>query len=354
MPELRLMYAHNWEDPQLEIEALDIKPGDAVVAIAGGGCTALSLLAQGPRRLHAVDCNPAQVHLLRLKLAAVSALAPSDAAEFLGGFPSQRRLDVFASLAGVLDEDTARFWSEHRTAIANGVLTQGRIERYFAFVRPLLRAVHPSRRVEQLFAQPTIDAQDRFYRDRWNTRAWRSLFLLGHKRILDRVLDPAFYRHVVARNLPAELHARAERCITSLPISENYFLSWILRGRYPEAGRPPYLNDGRCAAYAGRLETHVADLRAFLRRQPDSSVEKFYLSNVAEWLADEEIEPLFREVTRVARDGATVCYRALMVDRPLPQPVARQLEEDADVSAAFARRDRAFVNSAFHVVTVRK
>lgn len=359
MSEHRVMYAHNWEDPQLEIETLDIQPDDEVIAIAGGGCTALSLLARGPRALHAIDCNPAQIHLLQLKLAAVRSLATTDAVGFLGGVPAVRRGDTFASIAHSLPEETARFWGQRQREIDRGVVSQGKIERYFALLRLLLRAVHPKRRIEELFEQRSIEAQQRFYRDRWNTPGWRRAFLLGHKRILDRALDPSFYRHVVARNLPAELHGRAERCLTQLPIGENYFLSWILRGRYPEsaASHPPYLHPSAKDAlnrYGERLETHVADIGAFLRTRPDSSCDKFYLSNVTEWLGEDEIAPLFREVIRVARDGATISYRALMVDRPLPDSIAALLEENVEQSSAHASRDRAFVNTAFHVARVRK
>ena len=359
MSDDRVMYAQNWEDPELETTALDIRPDDEVVAIAGGGCTVLSLLARGPRRLHAIDCNRAQVHLLRLKLAAVRRLPPGDAAEFLGAAPGIRRRAMFESIAEQLPRETADFWRHNSRAIENGVISQGKIERYFAALRWLLRAVHPSRRVEELFAQPTLEAQRRFYRDRWNTPGWRRIFLLGHKRIIDRALDPSFYRHVVARNLPAELHARAERCLTELPIADNYFLSWILRGRYPAlaTGRPLYLQPTSREAlqrYESRLETHVADVRDFLRARPDSSCDKFYLSNVTEWLPEDALGPFFEEVIRVARNGATICYRALMVDRPLPGSAVARLEEDIDRSQTLARCDRAFVNTAFHVVTVRK
>jgi S-adenosylmethionine-diacylglycerol 3-amino-3-carboxypropyl transferase len=219
--------------------------------------------------------------------------------------------------------------------------------------------VHPARRIEELFAQPTLEAQRRFYDERWNTAGWRRAFLLGHKRILDRALDPSFYRYVEARNLSRELHERAGRCMTELPIGDNYFLSWILRGRYPDhaAARPPYLLAGAAgplAESAGRLEIHHADIRDFLRSRPDASCDKFYLSNVAEWLRGDEVAAFFDEVVRVARDGATVCYRALMVDRPLPARLRRRLHEDTARSAALAASDRAFVNAGFHAVTVRR
>ena len=355
----RLMYAQNWEDPRLELAALDIRESDEVIAIAGAGCTTLSLLAEGPRRIHAVDRSPAQVHLLLLKLAAVRSLPFGTACEFLGGTASSQRLEMLDAIQPALAGDASRFWESRREEIRRGVLSQGRIERYFAILRWFLRLVHPRARIDEAFEEKAPEAQRAFYRDRWDTGGWRRMFLLAHKRILDRVLDPSFYRYVTARNLPNELRERAGRCMTELPLANNYFLSWIFRGCYPRAAdaRPPYLLEAskpKLERFAGRLETHHTDIRDFMRSRADSSCDKFYLSNVTEWLPEAEVAPFFEEVIRVARDGATLCYRALMIDRPLPAAVAGRLHEDRARSEDLARSDRAFVNAGFHVLTVRK
>jgi S-adenosylmethionine-diacylglycerol 3-amino-3-carboxypropyl transferase len=297
--------------------------------------------------------------MLRLKLAAAMQLPAWKATGFLGGLPANDRVATLASLNAALPGETARFWNDRLRQVKSGVLAHGRIERYFAVLRWVLGWVHSRSRIDALFEQPTLKSQRSYYRDRWDTRGWRRLFLLAHKRILDRALDPSFYRHVEARNLPEELRERAERCMTVLPLADNYFLSWILRGRYPggSTARPPYLLPGARKSLlrsVGGLETHHADIREFLRSRPDSSCDKFYLSNVAEWLPEEEVAAFFEEVIRVARDGAVVCYRALMVDRPLPAALADRLQEDAARSAALSAGDRAFVNAGFHVVTVRK
>ncbi len=355
----RLLYGQNWEDSAVEVAALKIVPTDRVIAVAGAGCTALTLLAQGPQCLHAVDRSAAQLHLLRLKLAAVCQLRPGQAAGFLGGFGAERRLDMLEALAPRLDADTAYFWSQRRELIERGVISQGRVEQYFGFIRRLLRLAHSRQRVEEVFEQKTLEAQQSFYRDHWDTIGWRALFLLAHKRLLDQVLDPAFYQYVNGRGLSRDLRERAERCMTKLPIRNNYFLSWILRGRYcdDELGRPAYLWPVAAAAlrqYQDRLNTYHADIRSFLRTMPDSGVDKFYLSNVSEWLPDDELGPFFEEVGRVARDGAIVCYRALIADRRLPASVETLFEESRAYSAELAARDRAFINVGFHVLTVRK
>lgn len=354
-----LLYGQNWEDSAIELAALKVVRDDRVIAVGGAGCTVLSLLAQRPRQLYAVDRNPAQLHLLRLKFTAVSRLAPGQATAFLGGTEDKGRLATFQMLAPHLDADTAQFWRSHADKIKNGVISQGRVERYFSMIRRLLRLIHSRRRIEQVFAQHSLEAQRCFYRDRWDTFGWRALFALANKKLLDRVLDPAFYQYVDGHGLSHDLRKRAERCMTTLPVINNYLLSWILRGRYGsgEEAWPEYLKSAASAALRAQQDTlHVAeaDLVAFLRTRPDSSADKLYLSNVSEWLADRDLGPFFTEVARVARDGAIVCYRALIADRPLPASVRPLFEENSAASAEFAVRDRAFINVAFHVLTVRK
>jgi S-adenosylmethionine-diacylglycerol 3-amino-3-carboxypropyl transferase len=354
-----LLYGQNWEDSAVELAALKVGRDDRVVAVGGAGCTVLSLLAQRPRQLYAVDRNAAQLHLLRLKLAAVSRLEPRHATAFLGGTEDNGRLATFQMLAPHLDPDAAKFWAGHADKIKRGVISQGRVERYFGVIRRLLRLIHSRRLTEQVFEQPSLEAQRHFYQDHWNTFGWRALFALAHKKMLDRVLDPAFYQYVDGRGLSRDLRERAERCMTTLPVGSNYFLSWILRGRYGsgEEAWPEYLKSAASdplRLHQSALRIVEADLTAFLRTQPDSSADKLYLSNVSEWLADRDVGPFFAEVARVARHGATVCYRALMADRPLPASVRPLFDENSTESADFAARDRAFINVGFHVLTVRK
>ncbi len=66
-----LVYAQIWEDPEVDMEALRIRPGERVVTIASGGCNALSYLAADPGCVEAVDLNASHVALTRLKLAAL-------------------------------------------------------------------------------------------------------------------------------------------------------------------------------------------------------------------------------------------------------------------------------------------
>ncbi len=50
-----LVYPQIWEDPLVDLEALSLKEGEHLVAIASGGCNILSYLATSPIRITAVD-----------------------------------------------------------------------------------------------------------------------------------------------------------------------------------------------------------------------------------------------------------------------------------------------------------
>ena len=67
----KLVFTHNWEDPESDHAALKIKKDDAVLAITSGGCNVLGFLLFDPAIIYSIDINPAQTWLLELKIAAV-------------------------------------------------------------------------------------------------------------------------------------------------------------------------------------------------------------------------------------------------------------------------------------------
>ncbi|MEO1456252.1 MAG: DUF3419 family protein [Pseudomonadota bacterium] len=66
-----LVYSQIWEDPEVDLEGLELAPGSRVLTISSGGCNALSYLAADPSAVIAVDLNHHHIHLARLKQAAL-------------------------------------------------------------------------------------------------------------------------------------------------------------------------------------------------------------------------------------------------------------------------------------------
>lgn len=72
------IYAFAWEDPKVDLQFLDLQPDDHMLILTSGGCNALEYALAGPERIHCVDMNPCQGHLLELKIAAMTALQYED------------------------------------------------------------------------------------------------------------------------------------------------------------------------------------------------------------------------------------------------------------------------------------
>ena len=70
----RLVYPQIWEDPVVDMAALEIGPGHEVIAIASGGCNVLSYLTADPAGVTAVDLNGAHIALGKLKICALQNL----------------------------------------------------------------------------------------------------------------------------------------------------------------------------------------------------------------------------------------------------------------------------------------
>ncbi|TIX29361.1 MAG: DUF3419 family protein, partial [Mesorhizobium sp.] len=66
-----LVYPQIWEDPDVDMEAMQLGAGHRIVTIASGGCNILAYLTRSPERIDAVDLNAAHIALNRMKLEAV-------------------------------------------------------------------------------------------------------------------------------------------------------------------------------------------------------------------------------------------------------------------------------------------
>ena len=78
------IYAFTWEDARTDSRLLKINNDDVILAITSAGDNILSYALERPKRIHAVDLNPAQNHLLELKVAAFRSLCYQDVWKLFG------------------------------------------------------------------------------------------------------------------------------------------------------------------------------------------------------------------------------------------------------------------------------
>lgn len=109
------IYAFTWEDPREDDNILRFSSDDTVLAITSAGDNILhyALLPNPPKRIHAVDLNPAQNHLLELKLAALRALSYEQVFALFGDGKIANFKDLLIDkLAVHLSSQAFQFWMD--------------------------------------------------------------------------------------------------------------------------------------------------------------------------------------------------------------------------------------------------
>jgi S-adenosylmethionine-diacylglycerol 3-amino-3-carboxypropyl transferase len=351
-----IRYAQCWEDADVLLEALNVRPGDTCLSIASAGDNTLALLTRAPVRVIALDLSAAQLACLELRVAAYRALEHPELLELIGSRPSERRAGLYERCRPHLASATRAFWDARPEAIAMGIGGAGKFERYLAlFRRRVLPLVHSAGTRRALLAGGAPDERARFYGERWDTWRWRLIFHLFFSRfVMARAgRDPAFFRYVEG-DVAGRILARARHALTELDPAANPYLHWILTGQHgdalPLALRPEHFATIR--ANLDRLEWRQQSLEDFAAHATPRSVDRFNLSDIFEYVSPAAYQATLERLLTVARPGARLAYWNMLAPRSRPEALADRLRPLADLAARLHRADRAFFYSAFIVEEV--
>jgi len=357
-----VLYANAWEDPAVDRAALRIQPSDVVLSITSGGCNVLTFLLDDPRKVIALDLNPHQNHLLELKAAAFRKLSHRQLLAFFGVRTSSSRLALYRDrLRPDLSNAARRFWDGRPSKIARGLIHAGRYEKYMRLLRKvLITPTGRGRLARKMFEAGDPTERERLYRRRWLGPGWTLLTrVMLSRRLNSHFFDKAFFAYL-DRDVSFGRHfaAKAEHALVRLPMKDNYFLSYILFGRYyDERHLPPYLRRENFRMIRDRLDRIeiVTDGAAHhLAGLGDSSVAKFNFSNIFEWMTPRAFEDILRETVRVARDGAVLAYRNLLVPRERPASLERWIRPCPELAKPLGEADLSFIYDRYIVEQVEK
>jgi hypothetical protein len=178
-------YAQCWEDADVLLAGLDIRPGNVCLSIASAGDNVMAMLSRNPARVVALDLSPAQIACLELRVAAYRALDHAGLLELIGSRPSGRREELYRRCRGHLSGDARRFWDARPADIAMGIGSAGKFERYLSlFRRRVLPLIHSHRLVGEYLEAGDEAARALFYDKKWDCWRWRAIFRLFFSRFL--------------------------------------------------------------------------------------------------------------------------------------------------------------------------
>jgi S-adenosylmethionine-diacylglycerol 3-amino-3-carboxypropyl transferase len=373
-----LVYPQIWEDPDVDLLAMELTPEHRIATIASGGCNMLSYLAKGPASIDVADLNASHIALNRLKIAAFAHLpGHPDVMRFFGIANEPSNGQAYKQfIAPHLDFETRRYWEKRRL---NG---QKRIDVFNGnFYRTgllgrFIGASHMAARLygvdlTEIMEARTIEEQREFFDRkiapifdrkvvRWITARKSSLFGLG--------IPPRQFDELASltddRSLANVLRERVEKLACHFPLNENYFAWQAFARRYPrpEEGKlPPYLGRESYQPIKNNLDRvtlHHANFEAVLATKPVASMDRFVLLDAQDWMTDQQLNSLWREITRTAREGARIIFRTAaeksIVENRLATEVDRRWIYLRERSEQLNRKDRSAIYGGFHIYELAK
>jgi len=352
-----IRYAQCWEDADVLLEALRVRPGGSYVSIASAGDNVMALLSRGPRRVFALDVSPAQIACVALRAAAYRELGHSELLEFMGSTPSVRRPALYQRCRKHLAPGTRAFWDRRRHKLVQGIGDAGKFEKFLRLYRRyVLPLVHPRPRVERLFRTREQQGRQQFYDSAWNNRRWRwTARLFFSRSVVGRLgRDPRFFDYAEV-GLPEHLLRRAGYALSVLDPCQNPYLQWLLLGCHrsalPYALRPE--NFEAIRANLDRLDCRVQSLEDFLETPDAAELDGFNLSDIFEYMSADHAHRLLEKLIASGRKTARLVYWNLLVPRRRPERLARRLRPLDDLAAELLRRDKAFFYSALNVEEIQ-
>ena len=368
-----LVYPQIWEDPVIDMEAMQLKPDEHIVAIMSGGCNIFSYAASVPVRVTAVDLNPAHVALNKLKRCAAEKLP--DYATFHRFFAEADSADNVTAydtyLKPHLDADTRAYWESRdalgRTRVSyftTNIYRHGLLGRFIGAghalarmhgrnLRTLLRAKNKAE--QRAIFEAEIAPLFKKAHIRWLCERPSALFGLG--------IPPAQFEALKGKEkfMADVLHKRLERLICDFEFSDNYFAWQAFGRRYASGGPLPiYLQRESFDALRARalsVEVLHRSFTEYLASQPAGSCDAFVLLDAQDWMTDEQLTQLWSEIARTSKPGSRVIFRTAGEDTILPgripNDILNRFTYDEAKCRAWTARDRSSIYGGFHLYTLK-
>ena len=355
-----ILYSQCWEDPQMDRNAFQINSDDTVFSITSGGCNVLTFLLDNPRKVIALDLNPYQNYLLEFKIAAFKKLNYNELLEILGIRKSQQRIKLYYNIESLLSNKAREYWNNNFKKINHGIIHCGRYEKYMRLLRVTLGFLISKSLFRRFFEIEYKQDRIKLYAERWDNLRWRFFTrVLLSKRTMSLLFDKDFFKYLgESFSFGKHFAYKVEIALTSLAQKENYFLFYVLLGKfYGEKNLPYYLrkeNFDLVRNRVDRIEIITSSCEEYFSSLTDSSISKFNFTNIFEWMAPDVYEKLLRETIRVAEDKAIITYRNLLVPREHPASLDKNISSLKNLAETLHKCDKSFIYNNYVIEVVQK
>lgn len=327
------IYAFTWEDPRTDLEHLELTQNDSMFVITSAGDNALEYaISKQPRRIHCIDMNPCQNHLLELKLACIASDLPyEDFWKMFGDgkhpeFP--RLLDEV--LSPHLTSHAYQFWKHHSNAFEESFYKTGYSGWALRLAQALFSMYGLQDQVDKFVNATTLEEQTEIW-DRSLRKAimggWLIKLVLCNPIFLWNSLGVPMNQASMfmnegntARYLRDTVDPITRQSLVS---NDNYFYQLCLTQHYTKKSCPSYLteegfnalrNGVNGASPLSSFRLHTAPILSVLENLQDRSITKALIMDHMDWMdpkaPSKDATDEILAFKRVMKVGGTVYWRS--------------------------------------------
>lgn len=371
-----LVYPQIWEDPDVDIDALDIKPDHNLVCIASGGCNVMSYLTRQPASIVAVDLSPAHIALNKLKLVAAKH-APDYRTfyDFFGRADQKTNATIYDSyFKQHLDAESQAYWdsrlglrSRKIDMFNNGFYKYGLLGKFIRSAHILAR-LHGVDMKE--FTQCRNLQEQRAFFDTYMEPMFKSRlvkFLVTNRLSLFGLgIPPQQYEELASAadgDMLEVLRQRTRALMCDFPLSENYFAWQAFAREYNTDGTgplPPYLqiqNMQKLREVTDRVDVRNETFTHYLSSAPAGSKHGYVLLDAQDWMTDAQLTDLWGQITRTAAPKARVIFRTAgipsILEGRVPDTILSNWQYLDDKSKNLTKQDRSAIYGGFHIYQLK-
>lgn len=377
------VYNQIWEDPRVDLQALELDGNSRVLTISSGGCNALNYLLDAPEKVTAVDLNRHHIYLLNLKLAALKNLpAHEDFFNFFGFGKHEKNIQNYEKcLAPNLDYDTRNFWE---SSSLFGKISGGNRINYFSdgglyqhsrtgyFLRFFHRFSHIfGCQPEKILEAKTFEEQEKLYQKHIQP-FFDSFFVKTVGRLPVTMfglgIPPQQYDEMKkdlrdGKNLSDLFRERAHRLAVKYPICENYFAWQAFARRYDTENRravPDYLKEENYETLkqnANQLTTKIGSVTETIKNAPKNTFNRFVFLDAQDWMNAETLTNLWHILAEKAESKSRIIFRTASASSPIEKNLPEDLREkfvyQKEFSGELFKQDRASIYGGFHLYILK-
>lgn len=311
------IYSTSWEDPDLDQKVLKVQPNDSVLTITGGGDNVFNYVLNGAGYVCCVDLNPAQYHLMELKMVTIQHCDFDTVWRMFGTgiLPNFDEL-LTHTLSNHLKDSTTVFWKSKLHYFTDGLYLHGSMGKVINCIKRLrLRHIYSNTNIQKSFLY------------------WKMCFLLTHLYIFSFLVFayccPVLWMLCGVPNAQKDLITKHDKrslfeyVTTSLRVflfsdivKENYFYYLILNGQFERNNCPKYLKKDSFESLKKtitRIDNLNCSIMDVLRI---NKFDKIVLMDHMDWMDESYVDDLCRLLSRSLLPNGKIIVKSSSLDPP--------------------------------------